>query len=1026
MARIYESTPGQIQLTGPQRSAGFNPVQAFDPNAQFLRETERRTNQANAVAESVLQNNKQDLEALTAFSETLNKFMLEETKGRIETDIKLGIARVLNGEVQVNPDVATQYKAEQKQFEVAADQERQTANQLTAVNPGLGETYRQENPTLNAYQRYGEAVGRAQLAATQAETVLDTFVRDRETQIPLVQPDGSTRFITPASAQTQPELMAVWQVGLQRFMEAAGIRDLNPLIISEHLTPTMLRVRQRVLGERMREIITNRVALDQERFIAGVGAKISGFSDKTQAQSLVATAFKDAYALTGNWRDANKLANDTILTQIQRLGATNPIEASTALNNYEASLINPDDPSLRTVRDRFGLDVQEVRNKLEGQIEQQAKEVEESVREEISSMLNQFQTNPSPRLFEVTQQKLEEMQGLYPEATEALTKLRTFGKNYNPKNDQNVIDAIGKGIIKSSADIDRLEATGHISSDAAQRAKALLPSDSNEKLLPDLSAMRSYGRDKLRQVMKMNGISDAQFADKTASTVNAAVSLARAATLDKLATVQMNAMQAQSFFEQQINEYFTPNVGGLAPRQVTEGPNKGQWILPTPSTLPGMPKPTRRVSGPSGLDLAEQVAARLPRVVSGRSSVLFPRERLELNIDVLNNGGKPSADLEVVARASGLSVNDLLKKQAELQGIPYTVTSSNVSAKRYSDNASYDPVAAAGLANPRITGRARERLRLRLQRAKAGQDLQSQSQGGAGKGLASLRTALGELEGGPGDAGYGGYNNGVAGNLTDPQLPKMTIAQVKQRGYLHNGKYQFKVKTLEAAQQLAGIPDTAVFDKPTQDRLFDAVITEGFPWRKKLNAYLRGQSNDLRGAVEDLTMEWEATRKIDAPRYLRALRQEMAGGGNFNGAGLQSFRQQVSSVTFERPNGQPGLDIFFENKQFPAVLSGRVKDINFEPGYGNYVVVESIDPETNQPVDVLYAHLASRPSLRVGARVAPGQIIGQQGGTGNVRSADGTIASIDFLAPAPAGSTSMTPYRNFDRLRRRIASQLGK
>ena len=1021
MARIYESTPGQIQLTGPQRSAGFNPVQAFDPNAQFLRETERRTNQANAVAESVLQNNKQDLESLTAFSETLNKFMLEETKGRIETDIKLGIARVLNGEVQVKPDVATQYKAEQKQFEVAADQERQTANQLTAVNPGLGETYRQESPTLNAYQRYGEAVGRAQLAATQAETVLDTFVRDRETQIPLVQPDGSTRFITPASAQTQPELMAVWQVGLQRFMEAAGVRDLNPLIISEHLTPTMLRVRQRVLGERMKEIITNRVALDQERFIAGVGAKISGFSDKTQTQSLVATAFKDAYALTGNWRDANKLANDTILTQIQRLGATNPIEARTALDNYEASLINPDDPSLRTVGERFGLEVSEIRAKLSGQIEQQAKEVEESVREEISSMLNQFQTNPSPRLFEVTQQKLEEMQGLYPEATEALTKLRTFGKNYNPKNDQNVIDAIGKGIIKSVAELQLLEATGHISSDAAQRARALLPSDDNEKTLPEKAAMRAFARDKLRGIMKAQGISDAQFADKSASTVSAVVDLAAATTLRQMQAVDMNRLQAQTFMEQQIVSALGAG-GDFAPIQNKDG----TWVLPTPGAIRGLPRPVRKVSGPSGLDLAEQVAARLPRVVSGRSSVLFPRERLELNIDVLNNGGKPSADLEVVARASGLSVNDLLKKQAELQGIPYTVTSSNVSAKRYSDNAGYDPVAAAGLANPRITGRARERLRLRLQRAKAGQDLQSQSQGGAGKGLASLRTALGELEGGPGDAGYGGYNNGVAGNLTDSQLPKMTIAQVKQRGYLHNGKYQFKVKTLEAAQQLAGIPDTAVFDKPTQDRLFDAVITEGFPWRKKLNAYLRGQSNDLRGAVEDLTMEWEATRKIDAPRYLRALRQEMAGGGNFSGAGLQSFRQQVSSITFERPGEQPGLDIFFENKQFPAVLSGRVKDIDFEPRYGNYVVVESIDPETNQTVDVLYAHLASRSSLRVGAQVAPGQIIGKQGGTGTVDSADGTIASIDFLAPAPAGSKSMKPYRNFDRLRRRIASQLGK
>ena len=55
-----------------------------------------------------------------------------------------------------------------------------------------------------------------------------------------------------------------------------------------------------------------------------------------------------------------------------------------------------------------------------------------------------------------------------------------------------------------------------------------------------------------------------------------------------------------------------------------------------------------------------------------------------------------------------------------------------------------------------------------------------------------------------------------------------------------------------------------------------------------------------------------------------------------------------------------------------------------------------------------------------------GQLVGTQGGTGNVRSADGTIASIDFLTPAPRGSGSMKPYRNYDKLRRRIARELGR
>jgi murein DD-endopeptidase MepM/ murein hydrolase activator NlpD len=134
--------------------------------------------------------------------------------------------------------------------------------------------------------------------------------------------------------------------------------------------------------------------------------------------------------------------------------------------------------------------------------------------------------------------------------------------------------------------------------------------------------------------------------------------------------------------------------------------------------------------------------------------------------------------------------------------------------------------------------------------------------------------------------------------------------------------------------------------------------------------------------------------------------------------------EKPSSVVYENRKGQPGVDLFFESKRFPAVLGGVVKDVSQEPGYGNYVVVESVDPLTGQKVDVLYGHLANGVSLRPGQRVNAGQVIGTQGGTGNVRSADGTIASIDFFAPRPSGSRDMTPYSGFDRLRRHVVNQL--
>jgi murein DD-endopeptidase MepM/ murein hydrolase activator NlpD len=153
-----------------------------------------------------------------------------------------------------------------------------------------------------------------------------------------------------------------------------------------------------------------------------------------------------------------------------------------------------------------------------------------------------------------------------------------------------------------------------------------------------------------------------------------------------------------------------------------------------------------------------------------------------------------------------------------------------------------------------------------------------------------------------------------------------------------------------------------------------------------------------------------------------------AQGGQSTPAKAYSF-EKPSSVTYESKGGQPGVDLFFESKRFPAVLGGVVKDIgrqgNQQAGYGNYVVVASKDPSTGKDVDVLYGHLADNGvHVKVGQSLAPGQPIGIQGGTGSVRSADGTIASVDFLAPAPQGSGSMTPYSNYDALRRLVVSQM--
>lgn len=198
----------------------------------------------------------------------------------------------------------------------------------------------------------------------------------------------------------------------------------------------------------------------------------------------------------------------------------------------------------------------------------------------------------------------------------------------------------------------------------------------------------------------------------------------------------------------------------------------------------------------------------------------------------------------------------------------------------------------------------------------------------------------------------------------------------------------------------------AVRERGTEDTLIGAAPRSNSPLAYASNAFLNIITGTRPAAAATLPPSYDP--RLGAPAELR------------------SFSSQVSSITYD--TNQSGIDVSFKDKQFPAVLRGRVKEVGFQgsndSGYGNFLVVESRDPKTGLPVDVLYSHLASKPSLKAGQPIDAGQIIGRQGGTGRVRSADGTIASIDFLAPAPAGSKSMTPYRFYDQLRRSIAQQL--
>jgi hypothetical protein len=110
-----------------------------------------------------------------------------------------------------------------------------------------------------------------------------------------------------------------------------------------------------------------------------------------------------------------------------------------------------------------------------------------------------------------------------------------------------------------------------------------------------------------------------------------------------------------------------------------------------------------------------------------------------------------------------------------------------------------------------------------------------------------------------GEGGWNSVNRGRAGDTPGGMnLVSMTIGQVEklqsQGKVFAVGAYQFTPGVLARARRDAGLPANAPMSPENQTKMFWGLAMGGK--RKRLAAYLKGQSNDLRGAHEDLSMEW--------------------------------------------------------------------------------------------------------------------------------------------------------------------------
>jgi hypothetical protein len=309
MASIYESQGPQVALTGPSSQGGFQPGQAYDASSMMLRQSER------------------DLNAFAQFSESLTGFLQDKAKKKNEEEYQLGLAEVLDGTVTPTPTQTDQYQASATLLQDAASADNQVSNQLS--NQGqlaAGQQFKAQSQAISGWRSYGRAVGSAKQVATNAQSFFLTWMENSKDKV-VPTPDG--RMISPAEAKSPDEIQAALAVGQQTLIKQSNIRNINPVIIAEHLAPTI----QAVKGQMFANKLSSEVRKAKETAVSDItGVVRSEFSNPDLGIDGMAESFQRnvrAFEIEGGL--SRGAASDTVIQEALDSIATLPEEQATLM-----------------------------------------------------------------------------------------------------------------------------------------------------------------------------------------------------------------------------------------------------------------------------------------------------------------------------------------------------------------------------------------------------------------------------------------------------------------------------------------------------------------------------------------------------------------------------------------------------------------------------------------------------------------------------------------------------------------------
>ena len=1015
MAITYESAGQQVGLTGSTTAPSFAPRQAavtpFDPSRMMLQQSET------------------DLKAFSEFSGTLSTFLKDTAEAENKAAYERGLSYNIADNEQPTEEQYAVHNNLRDGLQATALKDRAVADEVGQESDAFFNQKLTTSIAKNEWERYGQAVRMAKDAAASSNGFLNQSMTD-DKPITISLPDGSIKTVIPSQIRDPREWDAAFRQNVKNYVQKTGLGIVNPIIIAKEFSPTVSAVKSQLFSARMaaaRKEIQEETQ-EQNKINIYEQAPFLNASDPKQIADFFQTESAKMGIGTGLKRgEANAETIKHITESLIGQGRTDLLDA------FKKVPLIANQPNGITIGEFYNKSFVDARatitarNKAdEAEVEADYKKVVEGIESERTiGLLNNpgDATNINSAAKGALRSIINNSGGSNKLAVEALLRLESTDTAYNATNAPKYKELLRKDpTALSKSEIDQLLFNGLINATEHAELKKLSPED---RVTEDLKSYQPDLKKRLqaalvlkhKQLLKEGGVFTATAESNLFATavISGLSEVNDALKRAKIANPNLTEKEMLDLTEVKIKEMMDrPN----SPYEFKiEGNGRITHMNPYADPTTSKFRPESYVSPRSGRvshDFTRLSGSALATATSRpNEDTLLTAPELKLAEQQLATGQKPGGRILEVMKATGLSHDQLVTAQRSAHNAPATVTAPPKATQATRLQFLRAPGAAAILSNPNASsiqkirawadfGIAQERYARRQAERKAAATATSAPDmapgstatmadyvrlglsNGLNKEDAIKFAAIGMAE----STGQSGVVNAT---------PAYGLWQINMAGAM--GPDRIKRYGLRSAEDLK--------DPETNARVAALMFKEqGFrPWEAYTDGRYRQYLSDARQALYSLQ-----SSNFSGARGGRA---------NFAPTNVQSIRIETPDNSF-----QPGMDLWFADKNFGAVLPGRVKEIRPNNGnYGNTVIVESVDPETGDRLDVLYAHLDTM-NVSPGDSILPGSIIGRQGSTGRVKSQDGTIASVDFYAPAEVGSNSKKPYARWKQLATRIEKRI--